>query len=300
LLLGFASTNGLAAWWLWQAGGLPSYIEQVWSWGRVYAGVTFVREPLWNGLLRSLNWAGFHAALVVAGVYGWFAEPRPKRWRWAGWLALSFAAVTLGWRFFPRYYLQLLIPLSLIAARGLALLGKQRWAVLALLLIPLVRFGPRYAILAADLAAARPHNWRDLAMDRDSRDAAALVRSMAGPHDTLFVWGFRPELFVYTRMAAACRYLDSQPLTGVPADRHLTVASPVAPGITSAHQQELMQCTPSFVVDGLGPLNPRLAPEVFPRLKPWLSRYQPVGRTRMSVIYRLSADPARPPFFQKR
>jgi hypothetical protein len=65
-------------------------------------------------------------------------------------------------------------------------------------------------------------------MDRDSRAAAAAVLRLARPGDTLFIWGYRPEIYTYTRLPAATRYLDSQPLTGVPADRHLTQSDPVA------------------------------------------------------------------------
>jgi cyclic beta-1,2-glucan synthetase len=154
--------------------------------------------------------------------------------------------------------------------------------------------------LAVDLVMARPHDWKDLAMDRDSREVALLAKSFAEPGDTLFVWGFRPELYVYTRLPAGCLYLDSQPLTGVPADRHLTVASPVAPAFTLPHQRELAHCAPSLIIDGLSSFNPGLAPEGFTALRPWLARYRPVARTRMSVIYRLLSHPRGPALFEKR
>ena len=78
---------------------------------------------------------------------------KEDRWRWkmAAWLLLSLAAVAAGWRFFPRYYFQLLPVMALLAARGYTLLGRCRAILLVLLLIPLVRFGPRYAMLADDL-----------------------------------------------------------------------------------------------------------------------------------------------------
>jgi len=99
----------------------------------------------------------------------------------------------------------------MMGARGFALMkGRARFAVCLLLLIPVIRFAPAY------WAAARNSDWRDTAMDRDSRAAAALVRATSKPGDTLFVWGYRPEDYVYTRLPAATMYLDSQPLTGVP------------------------------------------------------------------------------------
>ena len=43
--------------------------------------------------------------------------------------------------------------MALLAARGYTLMGRCRAILLVLLLIPLVRFGPRYVLLANDLAA---------------------------------------------------------------------------------------------------------------------------------------------------
>jgi hypothetical protein len=159
-------------------------------------------------------------------------------------------------------------------------------AVTALLLVPLVRFGPRYALLARDLIAGRPHRWVDIAMDQDCRRAAQLARQWSKPGDTLFVWGFRPELYVYTELPAATRYLDSQPLTGVPADRHLTEWQPVETESTRARRADLARTHPTLIMDGLGPFNPHLAIGTYSDLRPWLAQYQEVARTDFTVIYR--------------
>jgi len=192
--------------------------------------------------------------------------------------------VAAGWRFFPRYYFQLLPVFTLAGARGLMLM-RPRWrvALLSLLLIPLVRFGPRYVTLASELFHGRAQAWSDIAMNQDSREAAELVRAMAGPADTLLVWGYRPDVFVYTRLPAATRFLDSQPLTGVLADRHLTTVKVTAPEMAARNRAEIAGARPSFIVDGLGPLNPALGVE---RFLP-LGEYDVAGRTAMSVVYRL-------------
>ena len=134
--------------------------------------------------------------------------------------------------------------------------------------------------------AARDAAWRDMAMDRDSRAAAAIVNAAAKPGDTLFVWGYRPEIYVYTHLPAATLFLDSQPLTGVPADRHLTQSTPVETTESQARRAELSSSRPTFVVDGLGEYNPRLALTEFGDLRPWLASYREVGRSAGSVIYR--------------
>jgi hypothetical protein len=128
-------------------------------------------------------------------------------------------------------------------------------------------------------------------MNRDSQAAAALVRESASPGDTLLVWGYRPDIFVYTRMPAGSPFLDSQPLTGVIADRHLTRSDVSAPQLAALSRAELMRHQPQFIVDGLGPFNPSLAIAAYPDLAGWLSAYEVMERTRGSLIYRLRASP---------
>ena len=137
-------------------------------------------------------------------------------------------------------------------------------------------------------------------MDRDSREAARAVISQKQPRDTLFVWGFRPEIFVYTELPAATRFLDSQALTGVPADRHLTQSEPVLTGSTQTARAELIGCRPTVIVDGLSAFNPALAMTQYPELREWLSQYRQVARTRTTAIYRLLAAPAGRPLAQER
>jgi len=358
MAIGFVATGGVAAAWLAAGGALGAYWEEVWRWGRIYAGGTFVAEPLRNGMVRSLDWLGFHAALAIAAlpfVWGWkfgkgsiaaeskltsygsflrdstplplyreseTAEhplphgvpsgpgserscareravlrvlrrasrlkiPAPPLWvRWTGWAVISFVGVAAGWRFFPRYYFELMPVFTLAAARGMVLWGpRRRWTILAFLAIPLVRFGPQYARLADDLVRGRESHWSDTAMDRDSRAAAALTRRLAQPGDTLFVWGFRPELYVYTGLPAATPFLDSQPLTGVPADRHLTQSVPVETEGARARRAQLAQFRPTFVLDGLGLYNPQLAIAEYSDLRVWLKNYREVARSGQTIIY---------------
>jgi hypothetical protein len=274
LLAGFAIPNIVALIWF----GRP-YLDQVWRWGAMYSEQTFA---LATGFIRTANWAGFQAALVVGAAAALWREAR-GRWKMAAWLLLSLAAVAAGWRFFPRYYFQLLPVMALLAARGYTLLGRCRVIMLALLLIPLVRFGPRYIMLANDLAHGRPSNWSDLALNQDSKAASDRIP----PTGTLLVWGYRPDIFAYTRMPAGSRFLDSQPLTGVLADRHLTSSQPFAPEWAARNRRELIASDPTWIVDGLGPLNPALAITNFPDLRDWLGNYREVGRTRFSIIYKL-------------
>jgi hypothetical protein len=99
-------------------------------------------------------------------------------------------------------------------------------------------------------------------------------------------------MFVYTGLPAGTRFLDCQPLTGVPADRHLTQSQPVDTKSTAARRQEVAQSRPIFVLDGLSVLNPALSMNSYAELRLWIENYQPIGRTRTFVIYRLLPGPA--------
>jgi hypothetical protein len=263
----------------WLLGALPAFYLQVWQWGLLYAAGAAVPNALMLDTRRLLDWFGFHAALIA----GFFAISK-NRFKLLTWFGFSFLALTLGNHFAPRYFLQLL-PVMVIAASHGIVLACQRWrrlapAVLAvLLLIPAIRFGPRYALLD------KP-NWVDAALDLDSQRAAALIQTMAKPGDTLFVWGYRPDIYVYTRLLPPGLFWDSQPLTGVPADRHLTISQPVLAGPAAANRRQLIRTIPTFVVDGLGLLNPALRPAAYPEIEAWLAGYQLAGETKLSRIYR--------------
>jgi hypothetical protein len=56
---------------------------------------------------------------IGAAAFWWENRKRENYWL-AGWLVLSFAGVALGARFFPRYFLQILPPMVLLASHALA------------------------------------------------------------------------------------------------------------------------------------------------------------------------------------
>ena len=275
LAAGFAIPNLIAFAWLAGTGALNPWLDQAWRWPALYANSPLVPNPVWNGVLRTANWAGFHAALILGAVVFWWRE---RQWKFLAWALVCYAGVVLGWRFFPRYFFLLLPALVIAAARGFSLVRSRVLTAMALvcLCVPLVRFGPRYTALK---------NWGDLAMDRDSQEASRLALSLARPNSTLYVWGYRPEIFVYTQLKPATRFLDSQALTGVPADRHLTQSTVVLTAGTHEAREELAHSKPDIVIDGLSAYNPALSMNAYPELRPWLAGYQVSGRTSSTVIY---------------
>ncbi len=287
-LAGFATavTAGLGV--LAAQGALTGYWQQVWSWGMLYSQDSPLSSPVLEGARRTLNWLGFHAALVAGGTVYWWKRRDRTSALLALWALLALASVAAGGRFFPRYYFALLPVLILAASKGLMLMSFRARIVLlaALLSVPAVRFGSRHVMLASETLSGRAHVWADLEMERDSRAAAGIIGRLAKPGDSLFVWGYRPEVNVLAGMRAANRFMDSQPLTGVLADRHLTSSIATAPEIAAANRAELAASAPDFVVDGLGPYNRALAISAFPDLKEWLGGYEVAARTSGTLIYR--------------
>lgn len=250
-----------------------AYWQQVWAWGRVYAGNTFVDKPVLEFLRRTANWLGFHLS-AVAGLCG-----APLRWRDWAWLGLSLVSVTLGQRFFPRYYFFLLVPVVVLAGRALGeMRSRWRWALLALLLIPVLRFGPRDIQLALG-----DTQWDDLALHRDSQQVARYIREQGKPADTLFVWGYRPDIDALARRRGGTPFLESQPLTCVFADRHLTVSRAMSGQGCEERLRRFREAEPDWLVDGLGPLNVRLRLEAYRSMK----GYALVMRTPSAYLYRL-------------
>lgn len=279
VLLGFTVPLVAGAAWLGMQGSLGDFWQQVWVWGAAYSKDTPFVSPVYEGARRTVNWGGFHAALLAGAVMAAWKE---EDWRWAGWLALSVAGVLLGWRFFPRYYFHLLPAVVLLAARGYELMPRKwRWAGLVLLMVPLARFGPRY------VEVAQGKKWADLAMYEGSVRAAEVLKSKAGPGEKLLVWGYRPDLYVLSGLEAGTRYLDSQPLSGVIADRHLLSSRATYPELAERNRAELLKARrPEWIADGLGPFNARLdARRVMPEL---MSRYELVAELPGYRIWRLA------------
>lgn len=287
ILTGFAMPVAALAAWMAGHGSLWDHWQQVWVWGAAYSRDTPLLHPWVEGLRRTLNWAGFHVAIVVAAVWT-LAHERDRRWRLLGWIVISLGSAWMGWRFFPRYYFQLLPALALPAARGFSI-APPRWraAFIALLALPLIRFLPASLQLAAETIQGRPHASRDLALFEDSRRAARLVADAPTRLRTALVWGYRPELFSLAQLAPGTRFLDSQPLSGVLADRHLTDSRQTFPELSRLNRQAVLAApTPEWILDGLGPINEHLS--VFNSstgLANWGPLYVEKGRTATVIVY---------------
>lgn len=292
LVLGFLIPNAAALATLYVQGAAGPFIDQVWKWGMSYARIPPAASTPLDGLRRTLDWLGFHAALVLGAIWCWWKERTRASKFLAVWAAVSFIGVASGARFSNRYFLQILPALAITAAYGarLAFASAPRRRILSFalsiaLLIPLIRFGPRYASLAAGEFSGHEAPWSDARLDRDSRTVSEWLDAHRHAGDTLFIWGYRPDIEARNRMPFASIFWDSQPLTGVPADRHLTESVSLIPEWAARNRMELVASHPDFIVDGLSLLNPKLALGQFPETAQWLAAYHEVRQTDLSIIY---------------
>ena len=123
-------------------------------------------------------------------------------------------------------------------------------------------------------------------MDQESRQAAARVRSLAKEGETIFIWGYRPNIVVYTRLPVASRMWESQPLTGVPADRHLRDSRSVDPDGARQNRAELLHSSPAIIVDGLSAYNPQLDIRNYDDLAAWFRQYCLADTVGLTTVYR--------------
>jgi len=248
------------------------------------------------------------------------------------WFAASFAGLTVGGRFFGHYFFQIMPGLCLIGARGLSGIGSAlerkgaRRIVFALLaagfVVTIVRFHGRTAVLAADwIRGSRSEitsGWYHERLNREERRVAAVVRELpdkeesadqvgledirlddtgspeaAGPRDYLFVWGYRPEIYYWSGLHPASRYLSTQPLTGIPADVHyfeserrLLFDEAVTAQARVQLVRDLEETTPRYIIDELGMFNPELALADYPEMREFMESYRYYGTTDRFLIYR--------------
>ncbi len=202
---------------------------------------------------------------------------------------------------------------------------QLRQAVFAILIVgflfTLVRWHGRTAMLAAEWIrgkkSARISSWlegdtnpsdRVMAMEvRDIPDPASAVDSISieplradgprnrpiqGPADYLFVWGYRPQIYYYSGLIPASRYISTQPLTGVPADSHyngkeyrVIVEDELTSGARAELIRDLEQTEPKYIIDDLGMYNAALAISEFPDLRAFMSKYRRVNLKEPFIIF---------------
>ena len=75
-----------------------------------------------EGVKRTADWLGFHAALAMGAILSLWRE---RKWRIAAWIGIAFIGVVLGLRFFPRYYFLLLPPMTIAGGARMGVLRNH-------------------------------------------------------------------------------------------------------------------------------------------------------------------------------
>ena len=200
-----------------------------------------------------------------------------------------------------------------------------RRAIIALIALgfvfTIVRFHGRTVVLATDLFRGQKSSttagWFHERIDREERMVAAVVRELPdgedaadrvgleeiradgprtrelrGPTDYLFVWGYRPEVYYFSGLLPASRFLSTQPLTGVPADVHYfgyeyrSVLDESATALARAQLlRDLQETLPKYIVDELGMFNADLSINSYPELREFMLGYKATGPVARFMIY---------------
>ncbi len=168
------------------------------------------------------------------------------------WSASSLVAAATGGRGFEHYFIQWLPTFCLLAGWGLAgagrlvsLPGRHRAARFALGAILAVAAG----LLLKNTLAARH---RTLSPDPSLR-AAQFIQAHTTPDERVFVWGFQPEIYLFSDRLPASRYVFGTYLTGLISlsdaapDRDTSAA--IVPGAMETLLQDLEKNRPAFIVD---------------------------------------------------
>jgi len=226
------------------------------------------------------------------------------------WAIASILAVGTTRRFFGHYFIQLLPALSILGARGLDHLMNiyrsgsyrrlARWATASLIVmtaITFIRFHQRTAILAYETLTgrktSRSYPWAISRDERELREIAAYVSERSASSAYIFVWGFRPEIYHFSRRRPASRYLSFYPLSGfnpgVPLEKAFADRR-WAP----ARQQlldDLRQTRPAYIID----IGINLPMTGYEELKSFLDENYSLEHTfefaeNRAIIYRRKAD----------
>lgn len=210
---------------------------------------------------------------------------------------VSCIGVAAGGRFYPHYYLQLFVPLSVLAAPALA--GALAGTPLATARF----FRPvwLHRWLAATAIAFLGINTVQLAGRRDPSPAVEYVRRETSAGERIFVWGQAAYLYAESGRRPASRYITTFPLTGYVFghprswDPSFDTSDRILPGAWDNLERDFAEHPPALILDtdAARPV-PRYPMSNFPRLRRILEAdYVEVARTADAVIYRRAA--IRPP-----
>jgi 4-amino-4-deoxy-L-arabinose transferase-like glycosyltransferase len=168
--------------------------------------------------------------LAAAAGVGLWLSPKHSFQRRLGlvWIAAALAAVNVGGLYWPHYYVQLLAPLCLLAAFGLARIRAHAlaWATAAVIAVPALAFLGGL-VEARDYQADRMVKYT-LGFENDQR-IARYVRTHTSPNDSVYALVSRADFYFLADRTAASPYLWAHPLNTIPGAREALARALAAP-----------------------------------------------------------------------
>jgi len=169
------------------------------------------------------------------------------------WLAFSVAAVCVGGKFFGHYFIQLLPPLSILAAVTLADWwnsskaakhgGIKRVVVIAGILVPpLIYLGENWQ---EELQRMREEN-------ANYQMLAQRISHLTSAEERIFVWGRVPELYYFGRRLPASRFIACNFVVGMNTYNYYDAEASmpeVNDAIWDSLMQDLTEHRPRIIVD---------------------------------------------------
>ena len=283
----FAMAGGLDAFVYWNVTHNVEYLDNPLSMAQAFARGSSRGGPFLAA--TSLLWFAAGRSFIAAQSAYW-------RLLVGGTLALSVVAACLGLRFFPHYFVQLYVPLSIAAAPWVAStlrfpMRASGWIVSAVTLGSVVGWtGANYARLRTEVVPSL-----------NSSAVAVAERLAADPcyeGASLFVWGSAPQFYYQARLAPASRFFFLEfPLVRYYAGNPIATAAGVpARRLTPRVRHwlllmaDLQRSRPAFIVDlapaGIGQWQ-YFPMSDYPMLHQYLRRfYTQIGSVDRVAIYR--------------
>jgi len=271
LLAGFATVVGLAVLWFLAAGSLGDALFYTWTYNlRYYGPEISALDRASSALQPILLLARAYPAVLVAGLVAAalllirLVQLRPtsdqkdaNAWHCylLVWSATSLAGAASGGRGFDHYTIQCLPAFSLAAALVLAEAPGWAGSFRAGL-----RLAFRPAVLVALTIAAVSIVWKPLTARNTPHppldpalESAAFLRERTAATDSLFVWGYNPDIYLYADRKPASRFVYCSFLTGlIPwtnLDPQKDTAYAIVPGAMETLLGELARNRPAAIVD---------------------------------------------------
>ena len=287
LVTGFLGTLGLATMVLLRQG----ILGETFYWTFTNHSIPHV---FWEkGILLTLAFIGACLPLLIGAAMayrdkgGIWASKCAERTALFGLLAASAIGTAAGTRFYPHYYIQLILPLALLAAPHYAWLWSGRTQPRHRLL----RRAVTYTWLALTAVAFSISHWRGLASRREPAEAGEYLFAHSTPTDRIFVWGHMPRIYLDARRRPASRYITTFPLTGYVFGGPLPgvdTRKRIVPGAWTNLEQDFRKHPPIYIVDVQSDPGAQYPVRDFPILARLLAKqYRQVARTDEGVIYRM-------------